>query len=209
MGKWHLGDYRISFQRGTGLITGSDCPTPTIWIGSARRPSMWSCAPSHRMTFLNWPVDSKRQSIPLPTQKKPIGMFRCISIRTQAGIRDDLVESDATGDADEATNEEANRFISEHKDQPFFLYVPYAIPHLPPFASEAFAGTSLRGPYGDVVSEIDWSAGRFEKQRRSPSRTKRWSFSPVIMDLGKQSLRGMLAAQGRFGVKRNHLGGWR
>jgi arylsulfatase A-like enzyme len=56
--------------------------------------------------------------------------------------------------------EESIRFIEEHRDQPFFVYLPYAMPHTPLFASEAFYGRSARGRYGDTVEEIDWSAGQ-------------------------------------------------
>ena len=56
--------------------------------------------------------------------------------------------------------EEAVAFISAHKDRPFFLYLPYTMPHVPLFASEAFAGKSPRGLFGDVVEEIDWSVGQ-------------------------------------------------
>jgi arylsulfatase A-like enzyme len=50
-------------------------------------------------------------------------------------------------------------FITSHKDQPFFLYVPYNMPHIPIYASDKFAGTSNQGLYGDVVEELDWSVG--------------------------------------------------
>ena len=33
------------------------------------------------------------------------------------------------------------------------------MPHVPLFVSEAFAGRSRRGLYGDVIEEIDWSVG--------------------------------------------------
>jgi len=56
--------------------------------------------------------------------------------------------------------EEAIRFITEHQDQPFFVYLPHTMPHIPLFASEQFRGTSERGLYGDVIEEIDWSTGR-------------------------------------------------
>lgn len=56
--------------------------------------------------------------------------------------------------------EEAQRFIREHKRQPFFLYVAHTFPHTPLFASEKFRGTSRRGLYGDVVEELDWSVGQ-------------------------------------------------
>ncbi len=59
--------------------------------------------------------------------------------------------------------EEAVHFIERSKDQPFFLYVPYTMPHIPIFASEKFKDTSRRGLYGDVIEEIDWSVGQINK----------------------------------------------
>ena len=50
--------------------------------------------------------------------------------------------------------------MEKNAKQPFLVYLPYAMPHLPVFASEQFRGKSLRGPYGDAVQEIDWSVGR-------------------------------------------------
>ena len=55
--------------------------------------------------------------------------------------------------------EEAVAFIDAHADAPFFVYLPHAMPHIPIYASEAFAGRSPRGTYGDVIEEIDWSVG--------------------------------------------------
>ncbi len=51
-------------------------------------------------------------------------------------------------------------FIGEHKEEPFFVYLPNPQPHVPLFASESFQGTTERGLYGDVVSEIDWGVGQ-------------------------------------------------
>ncbi len=56
--------------------------------------------------------------------------------------------------------EEAVAFIEAHNDQPFFLYLPYTMPHVPLFASETHSGKSPRGLYGDVVEEIDASVGQ-------------------------------------------------
>ena len=56
--------------------------------------------------------------------------------------------------------EETCKFVHEHADQPFFVYLAYNLPHVPLFASEDFNNTSLRGLYGDVVQEIDWSVGQ-------------------------------------------------
>jgi arylsulfatase len=54
----------------------------------------------------------------------------------------------------------AVRFIARHRDRPFFLYVPHSMPHVPLGVSAEFRGRSRRGPYGDVIMEIDASVGR-------------------------------------------------
>jgi len=54
----------------------------------------------------------------------------------------------------------ALRFIEQNKNKPFFLYFAHNFPHTPLFASGKFKDTSLRGLYGDVVEELDWSVGK-------------------------------------------------
>ena len=56
--------------------------------------------------------------------------------------------------------EHAVNFIERNKDKPFFLYVAYTMPHVPLAVSDKFKGKSAQGLYGDVVMEIDWSAGQ-------------------------------------------------
>ena len=56
--------------------------------------------------------------------------------------------------------ERAVRFIEKNKDQPFFLYLPHSMAHVPLFVSDKFKGKSERGLYGDVMMEIDWSVGQ-------------------------------------------------
>ncbi len=58
------------------------------------------------------------------------------------------------------TTDAAVAFVERHADRPFFVYVPFSMPHVPIYASPEFEGTSARGRYGDVVEEIDWSVGR-------------------------------------------------
>lgn len=56
--------------------------------------------------------------------------------------------------------ERAVKFIEQNEKQPFFLYVPHSMPHVPLFVSEKFRGKSERGLFGDVIAEIDWSLGQ-------------------------------------------------
>ncbi len=55
--------------------------------------------------------------------------------------------------------EEAVAFLERHRTKPFFLYLSHTMPHVPLGASEEFRGRSVRGLYGDVIEEIDWSVG--------------------------------------------------
>lgn len=59
--------------------------------------------------------------------------------------------------------EHAVDFINRHKDEPFLLYVPHNMPHVPIFCSPEFEGRSGVGLYGDVMMEIDWSVGEINK----------------------------------------------
>jgi arylsulfatase A-like enzyme len=56
--------------------------------------------------------------------------------------------------------DEAVQFIQANRERPFFLYLAHSMPHVPLFRSESFAGSSLRGLFGDVIEEIDWSVGQ-------------------------------------------------
>ena len=57
--------------------------------------------------------------------------------------------------------EKAIELIETHKDRPFFIYMPQAMPGSTrtPFSSGRFRGKSANGPWGDSVEELDWSTG--------------------------------------------------
>ena len=59
--------------------------------------------------------------------------------------------------------EHAVDFINRNKDEPFLLYVPHSMPHVPLFCSTEFEGKSGLGIYGDVTMELDWSVGQITK----------------------------------------------
>ncbi|HET6457130.1 MAG TPA: sulfatase-like hydrolase/transferase [Armatimonadota bacterium] len=74
---------------------------------------------------------------------------------------EEIIEQPANLDTlTERYTDEAVRFINDHKDEPFFLYLPHTYPHVPLNASPRFSHKSARGIYGDVVECIDWSTGR-------------------------------------------------
>lgn len=55
--------------------------------------------------------------------------------------------------------EEAVSFIEKNRETPFFLYLAHSMPHVPLYRSKDFENKSLRGIYGDVIEELDWSVG--------------------------------------------------
>lgn len=63
--------------------------------------------------------------------------------------------------------ERALDFIDRHRDRPFFLYLPHAMPHKPLAVSPAFDGKSGAGLYGDVIAELDGSVGRVLDQLKA------------------------------------------
>jgi len=71
----------------------------------------------------------------------------------------------APADRNELTRlytERALEYIEEHKADPFFLYMPQAMPGSTPepFSSARFRGKSRNGPWGDSIEELDWSIGQ-------------------------------------------------
>jgi arylsulfatase A-like enzyme len=56
--------------------------------------------------------------------------------------------------------EHAVKFIEQHRQQPFLLYVPHSMPHVPLFVSDKHQEKSEAGLYGDVIREIDWGVGQ-------------------------------------------------
>ena len=59
--------------------------------------------------------------------------------------------------------EYAVNFINKNRKNPFFLYLAHSMPHVPLAVSDKFKGKSKQGLYGDVIMEIDWSAGEIIK----------------------------------------------
>jgi arylsulfatase A-like enzyme len=62
---------------------------------------------------------------------------------------------------------EALKFMEQHRDSPFFLYLAHAMPHKPFDASDKFKGKSQRGLYGDSVEELDDSTGQILQKLRT------------------------------------------
>jgi arylsulfatase A len=79
-------------------------------------------------------------------------------------LRDEKVIARVKQDGQQAFTEEytkeAVKFIREHKDKQFFLYLPHNAVHFPIWPGKAFANKSPNGVYSDWVEEVDWSVGQ-------------------------------------------------
>lgn len=49
--------------------------------------------------------------------------------------------------------------MSTEASKPFFLYYASQHTHEPQFASKQFTNTTLRGPFGDSLANLDWAVG--------------------------------------------------
>ncbi len=59
--------------------------------------------------------------------------------------------------------QEAEDYVTTHKDGPFFLYYAMQQPHVPRTPNPRFVGNSGLGTRGDVIAEADWTVGEFVK----------------------------------------------
>ncbi|MDR2497747.1 MAG: sulfatase [Tannerellaceae bacterium] len=135
VGKWHLGHHRqfLPLQNGFDDYLGLPYSNDMWPVDYAGRPVTEA---SNLPNKLAYPV------LPLID-----GNERARDIRTLA-------------DQAELTTlytERAVRFIRNHSDKPFFLYVAHSMPHVPLAVSDKFKGKSENGLFGDVIMEIDWS----------------------------------------------------
>ncbi|GBD35378.1 Arylsulfatase [bacterium HR36] len=94
--------------------------------------------------------------IPYSNDMKPLVILRARAGQEAETVDDKPQQADLT----RRYTEEAVRFIREHRERPFFLYLAHNMPHVPLGASAAFRGKSQRGIYGDVIEELDWSVGQ-------------------------------------------------
>ncbi len=133
-GKWHLGHH----PKFLPLHHGFD-----EYFGLPYSNDMWPHVPSY-----------------VPGQHKENTRYPTLPLIEGNKVVDPDVTEDDQKQLTTWYTEHAVSFIQRHKDQPFLLYVPHSMVHVPIFVSSKFEGKSERGLYGDVVEEVDWSVGR-------------------------------------------------
>lgn len=61
----------------------------------------------------------------------------------------------------------ATDFITQHKDEPFFLYFSLADIHVPRAPNKKFVGATDMGPRGDDIVQMDWMTGEIMKKLKA------------------------------------------
>lgn len=136
-GKWHLGHH----PKFLPLQHGFD-----EYFGLPYSNDMWPLHPA----YAHLPADSAKRKQGYPDLPLIEG--------------NKIVDEEVTGEDQEQLTtwytEHAVAFLEKNKDNPFFLYLPHSMVHVPLFVSDKFKGKSQKGMFGDVVMEIDWSVGQ-------------------------------------------------
>ena len=134
-GKWHLGHHKqfLPLQHGFDEYTGvpySNDMWPIKHDGTKSAPG------KGRGDYPDLPLVEGNETIELITSYA--GQDKLTTLYTEKAVD----------------------FIKRNKNNPFFLYVPHSMPHVPLGVSDKFRGKSEQGMYGDVMMEIDWSVGQ-------------------------------------------------
>lgn len=139
VGKWHLG-HKEPFLP---LQQGFD-----EYLGLPYSNDMWPV--DYDGKPITDPADPKSKYPPLPLYdgRKVVKIIE--SLEDQAELTSMYTDR-------------ACQFITQNKEQPFFLYIAQPMPHVPLAASQKFKGKSGAGLFGDVMEEIDWSVGEIVK----------------------------------------------
>lgn len=106
-----------------------------------------------------WPFHPDYADLPKDAVKRKRG-FPDLPLFEKNEIVDPVVSGDDQAQLTTEYTRRAVKFIDDHHDKPFFLYVPHTMVHVPLFVSDKFKGKSGAGLFGDVMMEVDWSVGQ-------------------------------------------------
>ena len=137
VGKWHLGDQPEFLPTRQGFDE---------WFGLPYSNDMGPASDGVKSNFGDpLPAGPKNPQPPLPLMRGETVVQRVLAVdQTQLVTR---------------YTQEALRFIRDHKDERFLLYLAHNAVHFPLYPGERFRGKSKNGLYGDWVEEMDWSVG--------------------------------------------------
>ena len=130
-------------------VLGLD-PADPLWVGESKPSEDHPTGITHRDQLkMNW---SHGHNATIHNGVSRIGFY---TGGHQARFRDE--------DLSDHWVREANQWIRDHRESPFFLYFCSHAIHVPRIVHERFAGATAHGPRGDAIVELDWSLGELIK----------------------------------------------
>lgn len=149
IGKWHLGDQpeflppRRGFDYYLGLPYSNDMGPGEDGIKSS----------------LGEPLPKQNQAAPVIGEVGITGHQPPLPLLENEKVIARVRPDEQQGLVERYTNA-AVKFIRDHQDKPFFLYLPHNAVHFPIYPGKQWAGKSPNGNYSDWVEEVDWSVGQ-------------------------------------------------
>lgn len=141
-GKWHLGHHPETLPRQNGFDTyfgipySNDMNHPDnqsrVPGGAASMDKLWN-DPQSTITKWKTPLVENESIIELPVDQRTITR-RC----TDKGVE----------------------FIKNNKDKPFFLYLPYSMPHIPLYVPDDVRDPDPKRAYINTIEHLDTEVGR-------------------------------------------------
>jgi arylsulfatase A-like enzyme len=151
VGKWHLGDQPefLPTRRGFDFYLGIPYSND---MGPAADGSKSSLGEPLPPTRPGNPKENDESGLHGHSQPPlPLLENEKVKLRVKQAEQQGIVERYTTA---------AVKFIKEHRDQSFFLYLPHNAVHFPLYPGKQWAGKSPNGIYSDWVEEVDWSVGQ-------------------------------------------------
>ncbi|MGB6221884.1 sulfatase family protein [Haloferula sp.] len=142
IGKWHLGHLPEFLPRAQGFESYFGIPYSNDMNHPANErksriasDALWADQAT-AVTYWNTPLVRNEEIVELPVDQRTITR---------------------------RYTDEAIKFITTNKDQPFFLYLPHSMPHIPLYVPDDVYDSDPANAYKNVIEHIDAETGRITK----------------------------------------------
>ncbi|TWU04000.1 sulfatase family protein [Neorhodopirellula pilleata] len=142
-GKWHLGHHEKFLPHNQGFDQ---------FYGIPYSNDMWPLHPDTIRRQKKDPTD--------PGNWPPLPIMEAVAGSPVKIVNDNVQPADQEQMTVELTRRSVEFIEDKSSDDPFFLYLPHPMVHVPLYVSDRFRGKSGVGLFGDVMMEVDWSIGQ-------------------------------------------------
>lgn len=158
-GKWHLGDDKDFLPTKQGFDTYLGIPySNDMYISSGQE---FSTEVKFNENYDLEKAKADQEFVEQNLKKRDAITKSPLKDKVPLFFNESIVEYPANqATLTERYFESAIDFIQKADNQPFFIYLTPAMPHIPLYTTDKFKNKSKGGLYGDVVEEIDFYMGR-------------------------------------------------